>query len=70
MGKLINTIKIDLYGDKPEFVTYESVTQGLTDKMFGKNLRGIINFRVVEKTNKFVILKIEFVHLLNSRRIT
>lgn len=53
---------------QPEFGVSEQVAPELGDVKIGEKMKTIINYRVVEKTKSYTILKIDYVHLTKSRR--
>lgn len=53
---------------EPTFRTYDVTTQELRDRDVGQDLRAVINYRVIEKTKSFTVLKITFIHVINARR--
>jgi hypothetical protein len=53
---------------RPNFEISESLSSDLSDKEPGNKFRAIINYEVIEKTKSFVILRINHVQLLNTKR--
>lgn len=60
---------IKLADVKPEFTTYETTTAGLTNDNVGNTLRAVLNVKVLEKTKSYIILRINFIHILQTKRM-
>lgn len=51
-----------------EFEISESKVPGLSDKKIGSRFRGILNYKAIEKTRSFTMLKINFLTLFQTKR--
>ena len=52
----------------PTFDAPEDIIQGVDNKQEGEKFRAILNYKVLEKTKSYVILKITYGHLINTKR--
>jgi len=66
--RLRRTLSLNRDTIEPEFDVSESDMPTLGDVKVGQQLRIIINYKTLEKTKSFTIVKINFAHLLNSKR--
>ena len=54
---------------EPIFEILESDAVGIADTKIGSKINATVNFRVIEKTKNYIVLKIDFMVLTNNKRL-
>ena len=63
----VETIQIEL--PDPMFDIEETFLPEIADLKEGQTINGIINYKVIEKTKRFAVLRIEHLMLNNTKRL-
>lgn len=53
---------------EPLFELPETMGTGIADKKIGEKIKAIVNYKVIEKTKNFTILKIQSFYTIPARR--
>ncbi len=62
-------MEIVINNKRPKFSVYESASPELGDKKVGQHITAIINYKVVEKTRQFIVIRITNLMVYPTKRI-